>query len=48
MLLARRLPDSPRDSDAVLMKRPKTIRGLHLPAGVIPRPSLSQPSLGFA
>jgi hypothetical protein len=32
MLSARRLPVSPRDSDAVLMKRPKTIRGLHLPA----------------
>ena len=30
MLSARRLPVSPRDTDVVLTKRPKTIRGLNL------------------
>ena len=31
MVSARKLRVSPRDTDVVLMERPKTIRGLHLP-----------------
>ena len=48
MLSARRLPVSPRDTDVVLMKRPKMIRGLHLPTrGDSASLILSRPSLGF-